>query len=300
MRMRDILGRATESAINGWVRLLGKTLNPEQYLWLRCPIGSPAALGTQVYSEIAADENLDERLSTTAGLLHNFHDLRSDLFDSSKVDPRIRDFYERTAAYELEAWSEVGALARPLLWGLVTLVSRRMNQLIFPLSPLELSGGMSNEIVELIDRTTGERRYTGWRRKLLSHGSVIYAGLYSTTVPPNYGRPCVKVTFPVRRGSAGVVLRPEAEEDGSLRLIAEGSEIGDSGFYRIVKIADKKWAVRYIPNLRESFHVYVHTDGKLRTEHTIRILGIQVLKLHYKMLLRRETAASAYKNTAAQ
>ncbi len=293
MSLRDISGRATEAAINAWVRVLGKTVNPDDHPWLRCPIGSPAALGTQVYTDIAASEGLEERLSTTAGLLSSFDGLRSDRFDSSKVDPRIRDFYERTAAYELEAWSEVGALARPLLWGLVTLVSRRMNQLVFPLSPLELSGGMSNEIVELIDPKTGKRLYTGWRRKLLSHGSVIYAGLYSTTIPPGYGRPCVKVTFPVRRGSAAVVLRPEADKDGSFRLTAEGHKMGDPGFYRIVSTGDHKWAVRYIPNLRERFHVYVHADGKLRTEHTIRILGIRVLKLHYKMLLKQGAKASS-------
>jgi hypothetical protein len=134
----------------------------------------------------------------------------------------------------------------------------------------------------------------------LSHGSIIYAGLYSATIPPNYGRPCVKVTFPVPRGSAGVILRPQAEKDGSFRLIAEGHKIGDPGFYRIVRIKAEKWAVRYIPNLRESFHVYVHSDGKLRTEHTIRILGIHVLKLHYKMALRREAAAPVLANAAAQ
>lgn len=288
-----MFGRMTEAAINAWVRVLGRTVSPNDHPWLRCPIGSPGTKGSEVYSEIAAAENLEQRCSAAAGLLASFDDLRSDQFDGTKVHPKIRDFYERTAAYELEAWSEIGALARPLLWGLVTFVSRRMNQLVFPLSPLELSGGMSNEIVELVDRDSGKTRYTGWRRKLLSHGSVIYAGLYSTTVPPNYGRPCVKVTFPVPRGSAGVVLRPQAEEDGSFRLIAEGRRMGDPGFYRIVKISDQKWAVRYIPNLRERFHVYVSSDGNLRTEHTIRILGIQVLKLHYKMVLRRTAAASA-------
>src|SRR5947207_866623 len=90
-----------------------------------------------------------------------------------------------------------------------------MDQLVFPLSPLELSGGMSNEIIELVEKATGKRRYTGWRRKLLNQGSIIYAGLYSTVTPPNYGRPCVKVTFPVRRGSRCVILRPEIVNQNS-------------------------------------------------------------------------------------
>jgi len=144
MNLRNILGVAVEAAIDGWVRVLGKGLNPEEHPWLKCPIGSPTAVGPQMYNDIAAAENLEQRSSTAAGLLPSFDDLRSDKFDSSLVNPRIRDFYERTAAYELEVWSEVGALARPLLWGLVTMVSRRMDQLVFPLSPLELSGVMRN------------------------------------------------------------------------------------------------------------------------------------------------------------
>jgi hypothetical protein len=244
-----------------------------------------------MYNDIAAAENLEQRRSPTAGLLPSFDDLRSDRFDSSRIDPRIRDFYERTAAYDLDAWSQVGALARPLLWGLVTLVSRRMDQLVFPLSPLELSGGMSNEIVEFIDKATGKRVYTGWRRTLLRNHSIIYAGLYSTTVPPRYGRPCVRVTFPVRRGSAAVILRPEAQDDGSLKLIAVGNGFGDPGFYRIVSTAPNRWSVRYLPQLHENFHVYAPPDGTLRTEHRIRILGAPVLTLHYKMPMAKTPMA---------
>jgi hypothetical protein len=245
-----------------------------------------------MYNDIAAAENLEQRSSRSAGLLSSFDDLRSDQFDSTRIDPRIRHFYEHTAAYDLDAWSQVGAMARPLLWGLVTLVSRRMDQLVFPLSALELSGGMSNEIVEFMDKATGTRVYTGWRRTLLQNRSIIYAGLYSTAVPPNYGRPCVRVTFPVRRGSAAVILRPEAQADGSLRLIAVGSSFGDPGFYRIVSTGPKRWSVRYLLKLHENFHVYAAQDGILRTEHKIGILGMPILTLHYKMPLARGAGAS--------
>jgi hypothetical protein len=292
MSLHSILGVTTEKAINAWVRVLGRKIDLVDHPWLKCPVGSPTAVGTEMYDDIAAAENLEQRASPSAGLLASFDDLGSDRFDSAKVDPRIRDFYERTAAYDLEAWSQVGALARPFLWGLVTFVSRRMDRLVFPLSPLELSGGMGNEIVEFVDKTTGKRVYTGWRRTLLASKSIIYAGLYSTTVPPNYGRPCVRVTFPVRRGSAGVILRPETQADGSFKLIAEGSGFGDPGFYRIVSTGPNRWSARYLPKLHENFHVYVAPDGTLRTEHNIRIAGVRTLTLHYKMPLARRSAAS--------
>src|SRR5690242_18651332 len=120
MGLTKIFGGAAAAAINAWVRVVGKSVDPDEHLWLKCPVGSPMAVGPEMYSDIAAAENLEQRTSSATGLLASFDELRSDNFDSSKVDARIRDFYERTAAYELEVWSEVGALARPLLWGLVT------------------------------------------------------------------------------------------------------------------------------------------------------------------------------------
>src|SRR6476659_3013364 len=107
MDLYNILGAAAEKAINVGVRLLGRTLDLADFPWLSGPVGLPGALGTQLYTQIAADENLEQRRSATAGLLADFASLHSDRFDSANVDRQIRDFYEKTAAYELEAWSDV-------------------------------------------------------------------------------------------------------------------------------------------------------------------------------------------------
>jgi hypothetical protein len=90
------------------------------------------------------------------------------------VDPAIRDFYEHTAAYRLEAWSEAGLPTRLFLWALTRFVSRRMDQLNFPVSSLELAGGMTNRVLPMVD-AAGRRAYTGWLRQLAADGRV---GLY--------------------------------------------------------------------------------------------------------------------------
>src|SRR5438477_1012818 len=69
MGLYYIFGRATEKLIHLWVRVLGKSINPDEYPWLRCPIGSPQALGTQIYADIALAEDLEQRSSATAGRL---------------------------------------------------------------------------------------------------------------------------------------------------------------------------------------------------------------------------------------
>ena len=43
------------------------------------------------------------------------------------------------------------------------------------------------------------------------------------------------------------------------------------------------WRVRYIRTLREFFHVYLDKRGTLRTDHTVRFLGLTPLRLHYKL-----------------
>jgi hypothetical protein len=284
----ESFGALLEKAIRLWVRLTGKRVDKSEAPWLSSPIGSGGRIGTEFYAQLAEREGLKIGKSADAGLLPNFDLLRGPNFDSSLVRQEIRDFYEHTAHFHLEAWSETGLVSRIFLWGLVTFVSRRMDQLNFPLSPLDLSAGMKSEVIELDDRQSGRRVYTGWLRTVVATGKIIYAGLYSTTTPAGYAGPCVKVSFPVPQGSSTVVLRPEAMADGSFRLISKNSRFGGPGFYRIVELKSGKWRVRYIRTLHEIFHVYVDADGILRTDHIINFLGLTVLRLHYKITPKKD------------
>jgi hypothetical protein len=141
---------------------------------------------------------------------------------------------------------------------------------------------MSSAILPMLS-AGGQRVYTGWLRRLAATERVIYTGLYSVQNPGSHPNPCVKVSFPVPMGSATVFLRPEAQADGSFKLISSGDQLGDPGFYRMVEVDPERWCVRYIRTLREFFHVYVDKQGCLRTDHTVRFLGLTALRLHYKM-----------------
>ncbi len=282
-RLYNAVGALLEKAIRLWVCLTGKRVDKSEVPWLMSPIGPPGRIGNEFYGQLAEREGLNISKSADAGLLPSFDLLKGPNFDPSAVRPEIRNFYEHTSRYHLEAWSEAGLVSSIFLWGLVTFVSRRMDQLNFPLSPLELSAGMRSEVIQLDDRQSGKRVYTGWLRTLVASGKVIYAGLYSTTIPEGYAGPCVRVSFPVPRGSSTVILRPEATPDGSFRLISRNTRFGGPGFYRIVELNSGKWRMRYIRTLHEIFHVYVDSDGILRTDHIIHFLGLTVLRLHYKI-----------------
>ena len=281
--LHDTIGYCLETGIHIWVRLTGKLVRKSDAPWLWAPLGKRERIGTGIYERVAREEGLEMRTPANAGLLENFNLLRGPTFNPDSVHPAIRHFYEHAAEYKLEVWSEVSLTGRFFLWLLVEFISRRMDQLNFPISSLEVAKGMTSEVVQLIEPSTGKVRYTGWLRRLKSSGRVIYAGLYSATQVPGEANPCVKVTFPCR-GSANVYLAPIAYPDGSFGLVSSGSAFGKTGFYRMIDGGAEHYIVRHVRTLREIFHVYVDDEGVLRTEHSVLFLGLTIIRLHYKIM----------------
>lgn len=271
-----------EEGIQLWVRFSGKLVHLVDTPWLAAPLGEPERIGTDIYERIAEAQRLQIRVPPEAGLLPDFGLLRGPSFNPDAIRSEIRHFYEHAAQYHLEVWSEVSLTGRFFLWLLVEFISRRMDQLNFPISSLEVAKGMTSQVVQLVDPSTGRIVDTGWLRRLKSSGRVIYAGLYSIVQLPGEENPCVKVTFPCR-GSANVYLRPVGHPDGSFGLDSSGSAWGRSGFYRMVRSGEEQRRVRYVKTLHELFHVYIDDEGVLRVDHAISFLGLTILRLHYKI-----------------
>src|SRR5713226_2696107 len=271
-----------EGGIHLWVRLTGRLVRRSDAPWLAGPLGGRERIGTGIYERVAQTEGLLIHTTPNAGLLEHFNVLRGPNFDPDAVHPDIRHFYEHAAEYQLDVWSEVSLIGRFFLWLLVEFISRRMDQLNFPISSLEVAKGMTSEVVQLREMGSGRLAYTGWLRRFRATGKVIYAGLYSVTQVPGEANPCVKVTFPCF-GSSNVYLRPCGYADGTFGLVSTGAAFGRSGFYRVVEAGKDAWRVRNFKTLHEIFHVYADEDGILRTDHEITFVGLTILRLHYKM-----------------
>ena len=274
------IGDFLAACIRLMVRLIGRRVTREEAPWLNCPMGTSKLIGADFYHQLAIDEQL-KIADEPAGLLTDFSLLKGEGFDPTQVRQEIHEFYERTSEFRLEAWSEAPFFTRMFLWVLTRFVSRRMNQLNFPVSSLELAGGMTSDLLPM-NNDSGQRVYTGWLRRLAKSGHVIYTGLYSVESPGEFADPCVKVSFPLPQGSATVFLRPEAQPDGSFKLISSGRKFGEPGFYRMVELKPGVWKVRNFRTLREYFHVYVDESGMLRTDHLVTFLRLTILRLHYK------------------
>ncbi len=282
--MHRAIGRLLEIIIEWMVIVLGRRVSRAEAPWLVCPLGDSVVIGAGIYEQIARDENLEMRIVPDAGLIATFESLRGPAFDPSAVQPRVRHFYEHASQYQLEAWSEVALVGRFFLWLLVEFISQRMDQLNFPLSPLEMARGMTSQVIQLREPGTGSLVYTGWLRTLKSSGLVMFAGIYSVARIPGEQNPCVKVTFP-DRGSANVYLVPLNLPDGSFGLDSSGSGFGRSGFYRVIASGKDRLRVKNFKTLHERFRVYEDKEGVLRTDHKISFLGMTIVRLHYKMTL---------------
>lgn len=288
--------RRVIAAIGAWfiyrlIWLFGRTHRRADVAWLMGPLGG-AVIGDATYQEVADREGLTiERNAARCGLVEDFRLLDGDGFDGDRVAPEVRDFYQRTSEFALDVWSRAYFPASLALALLVTTISRQVNQLNFPLSPLDTARGMGSEVIAL--RTPdGKVKYTGWFRTLADQpGRSIYTGFYMAARVPGERAPCVKVVFPMPNGNATVILRPRAL-DGALELDSGGGTFGGAGFYRVQARDDQRVRVWRVRTLNEHFRVYVDDAGTLRADHSIRFLGLPVLKLHYKMF-RHSTAQTS-------
>jgi hypothetical protein len=281
------LVRRVIAAIGAWIiyRLIwifGRTHRRGDIGWLLGPMGGPM-IGDATYQEVADREGLSIERAAHSGLVPSWSQLDGDGFDGARTAAQVRDFYEHTAEFAMDVWSRTYFPANLALALLVTTISRQVNQLNFPLSPLDTALGMSSEIISLRE-SSGRVKYTGWFRTLAANTArVLYTGFYMTERVPGERAPCVKVVFPMPNGNATVVLRPSIDATGALVLDSGGGRFGGAGFYRVQARDDQRVRVWMVRTLREQFRVYVDSQGVLRCDHKLGFLGLPVLRLHYKM-----------------
>ena len=224
-------GYITDWFTQRWVQYTGQRVSCASEPWLAGPTAPTTGIDADYFASLASNEGL--RLHSqngTGGVIPAFSRLRGTTFDPSTVHPSVAHFYERTAAYELDAWAEWCGFFRPFGWLLAVLFSRRLQQLNIPLSGLDTSRGLSSEVLQFLDPATGQPRHTAWFRRLHGTGNVLYAGFYSVCTLPGYANPCVKVVFPLPNGNAIVIMRTESRPDGSFVVTSAGDRFGEPGF----------------------------------------------------------------------
>lgn len=217
-----------------------------------------------------------------AGLLPSVVLLDGPGFNSAALRQQVRDFYECTARWRLELWSQWSPWAWPFAWLISALFARRLNQLSLPLRAAEVARGMSSEVTPVVG-PDGRVIGTSWRRCLRATGATVFSGWYQTVTLPGARQPSVRVVFPLPNGRLVVLLRPRVTAAGCLMLTSPAGGWGDDGAYLVVEPGDGApvWA-RRVP-VHEQFHVYVDAHDVLRTDHVVSLWSTPALRLHYRL-----------------
>ena len=288
----DRRGFLTDWVTQRWVQITGRKLTLSEHDWLDGPAGSTRQIGKDFFIEYARQHDLNIVQTGIRGLVEDMTSLSGDSIDLNLASPSVRQFYERTSEYSLDAWSEWHGLFRPFGRALAVLFSRRLQQLNIPLSSLDSSKGMTSRVVQLRTRDSGKLVRTAWVRELNATGNVLYAGVYSICTVPGHPSPCVKVVFPLPNGNAIVIMKPKVHDDGSFSITSAGVAFGDPGFYFVVHGQDGVVWARYLRSMQETIHVYSAESGTARADHNLWLWGKEFLRLHYRMSLKQINSKS--------
>lgn len=277
-------GNLSDWTTQMWVRATGRKVSLAENSWLAGPTGGTRRIGKDFFDDYAGREKLVVVESGVRGLIPDFACLRL-----PDVAEGVREFYEQTSEFELDAWSEWHGMFRPFGKALSLIFSSRLQQLNLPLSPLDSARGMTSRVLQM--RAGEAVAETAWVRELNATGRVIYAGSYSVCAIPGWKCPCVKVVFPLPNGRAIVLMKTHALSDGSVSLQSRGTGFGYPGFYFVVKGEGGHVWARYVSSLKEEIRVYPAESGSTRADHRFWFLGIEFLRIHYRM--RRSAVSQA-------
>ena len=223
-----------------------------------------------------------------AGIVASLDELAGPEFDPSKVDPRVREFYEHTTRFRLDIVPEWRLWIRPGYLLYRNLVARPLGQANVPMNQRETQRGIRSRIDTITLPDDDAVAVRGWIRSFTDTDEPIYVGIYTTY--RHDGRGYVSVGFPVPQGSFTATLLPRDRPGGGL-LLTSSSDLEHPGHYlAYVEPASRDLTALAVHGFAEQLDVY--TDGdELRAEHAFWVFGFPFLVLHYR--ISRKPAAEA-------
>ncbi|MGW5384588.1 hypothetical protein [Nocardia sp. NPDC003963] len=251
--------------------------------WLRAPVLTDTTGAVEDSWLRLEAERIGGRIDDdpAAGLLPEIGALAGAGFDPARLHRDVRDFYEHTALWRMEAWVQWAHVFALGGWFVTRFFGRRVGQLALPVRSLDTARGIDSRVETLLD-AGGVYRGAAWLRTSRATGEYIYSGFYRVSRLPGSEQPSVHVSFPLPLGNVQVFLRPEIGVDGALRLVSPPGPFGADSAYITVVEGERAWAAR-VP-IHEEFLVYPDGTNLLRTDHTLAVGRATALRLHYLLM----------------
>ena len=96
-----------------WVRATGRYIALADYPWLDGPTGGTRQIGKSFFEKYADEQGFETVRSGIRGLIPDFSCLAAGNKDLAGVAHPVKEFYEQTSEFELDAWSEWHGFFRP-------------------------------------------------------------------------------------------------------------------------------------------------------------------------------------------
>jgi hypothetical protein len=214
------------------------------------------------------------------GIIADLDDLAGPSFDPAAVDPRVREFYQRTARFSLDITPRWRAWVRPGYLLYRTLVARPLGQANVPMNQREALRGVRGRIDTITLPGASAPSVRGWIRSFADTGDPIYVGVYTTY--RRAGQGYVSVGFPLPQASFTATLQPRNRPGGGLRLTSHGDTDQTGHYLAHVDPAGGAVTALAVPGFAEELDVFV-VDGEIRAEHAFSVFGLPFLVLDYRM-----------------
>ncbi|HEX2911748.1 MAG TPA: YndJ family protein [Chloroflexia bacterium] len=226
------------------------------------------------------------------GLVDSLDDYGRPDFQTEKIDPRVRDFYEHTAHYKLLVTPRWQPGFR---WGarLFHAWSTRVEQINLPLNSETGDEQIDSRILPLNSQPDGRERVRAWIRTYVQTGKAIYVAAYSSHSYKN--ETYMNIAFPMPGGNMSSILHLEHLEEPEmpgggvlLTTLARQEQAGDQGVYFVLKSGPLRLplneTIRVWPLDRAKAESYRTARGinlTLAARHDMWICGLLFLSLTY-------------------
>jgi hypothetical protein len=218
--------------------------------------------------------------ATDVGIVSSLDELAGPQFDPTEVDPRVREFYERTTRFTLDIVPHWRLWVRPGYLLYRTLLARPLGQANLPMNQRETLRGVRSRIDTIstgADEVVGVR---GWIRSYADTDEPIYVGIYTTY--RHAGRGYVSVGFPLPQANFTATLAPYPRPGGGLGLTSR-TDLDQPGHYlTYIEPETRDLTALAVHGFAERLEVYVK-DDELKAEHAFWLFGIPFLTLHYRL-----------------
>jgi len=212
------------------------------------------------------------------GMVDSMDLFSSTFFNPSAIHPLIRSFYENTIMYELDVVPHWHPLFYPFA-KLYRKLSRRIEQMNFPVSTSDMKVEVESTILPLKDHIDGRTNVRAWIRTEKSTKKAFYVAAYSTHTNNETGERYYNIFFPLPFGGMTSVLRITNFQDDGVRLTSLSHTkhaTEQQGVYGRIGSCHVRLPIN------ETIDVWVE-DNVIKACHHSWLFGFRCLTLNYEI-----------------